>query len=145
MFRIRRVYDERAPRNKEAIIQVQHILRTQFPGIPDTDIAKLPDQLRNPLQYRFTSMLFVADDARGQVKGFALLLHMPDRHFCYLEYIATAQQQMGGGIGGALYERVREEAVALRNHGRFLLREETYHVWAIRVYLHSLRNTSQNS
>lgn len=119
MFRIRRVYDDVAPRNKEAIAQVQQILRTQFPGISEADVAKLPTQLRNPLRYRFNSMLFVADDARGQVKGFALLLHMPDRHFCYLEFIATTQQQMGSGIGSALYERVREEARALQAIGLF--------------------------
>lgn len=33
MFRIRRVYDDITTENKEAITQVQDILRTQIPGL----------------------------------------------------------------------------------------------------------------
>jgi acetoin utilization deacetylase AcuC-like enzyme/GNAT superfamily N-acetyltransferase len=119
MFRIRRIYDHLAPRNKQAMAQVQDILRAQFPGIPETDVAKLPTQLQNPVQYGFRSILFVADNMAGQVNGFALLLHMPDVHFCYLEFIAAAQRRTGGGIGGALYERVRQEAMDLNTVGVF--------------------------
>ena len=110
MFRIRRIYDHIAPRNRGAVAQVQTILQEQFPGVPEADIAKLPAQLQDPLQFRFRSILFVADNAAGQVIGFALLLHAPDLKFCYLEYIATAQERTSRGIGGALYDRVRQVA-----------------------------------
>jgi acetoin utilization deacetylase AcuC-like enzyme/GNAT superfamily N-acetyltransferase len=119
MFRIRRVYDDITPTNKEAITQVQEILRTQFPGLSKRDIAKLPQQLRNPLKYRFHSILFVAEGSRGRVQGFALLLHEPVLKFCYLDYISTAKLRTGGGIGSALYERVREEALSLNTIGLF--------------------------
>jgi hypothetical protein len=46
MFQIRRVHDDVIPRNKETIIQVQEILRTQFSALPEREIAKLPEQLR---------------------------------------------------------------------------------------------------
>lgn len=119
MFRIRCVYDDTTPADKEAIGQVQEILRTQFPGLPKRDIAKLPKQLRNPLKYRFRSILFVAEGSRGRIQGFALLLHEPALKFCYLDYISTTKRRTGGGIGGALYERVREEALYLNTIGLF--------------------------
>ncbi len=117
MFRIRRVYDDVTPGNKEMILQAQNILRTQFPGLSQRDIAKLPKQLRNPLKYRFRSVLFVAEDQKERIKGFALLFHEPVLHFCYLDYISTAERRMGRGIGGALYERIREEAFSLNAVG----------------------------
>jgi len=119
MFRIRRVYDDITPANKEAIAQVQEILRTQFPLLSRRDIAKLPEQLRNPLKYRFRSILFVAEGTKGRIIGFALLFHGPALKFCYLDYISAAERRTGGGIGGALYERVREEALDLNTVGLF--------------------------
>ncbi len=119
MFRIRRVYDDITPANKEAIEQVLTILRTQFPGLSKREVAKLPEQLRNPMKYRFRSILFVAEGARGHINGFALLFHEPALKFCYLDYISAGQHKMGRGIGGALYERVREEALDLNTVGLF--------------------------
>ena len=119
MFRIRRIYDDLLPVNRAAVLQVQEILRAQFPALTEKDIDKLPEQLRNPLKYRFRSILYVAENQRGQIQGFALLLHAPDLHFCYLEYISAAEKMTGRGIGGALYERVREEALALGTIGIF--------------------------
>jgi acetoin utilization deacetylase AcuC-like enzyme len=119
MFRIRRVYDDITPANKDAIQQVLTILRTQFPAVSKRDIAKLPEQLRNPMKYRFRSILFIAEGTKGHVNGFALLFHEPLLQFCYLDYISAGKQKTGGGIGGALYERVREEALDLNTVGLF--------------------------
>jgi acetoin utilization deacetylase AcuC-like enzyme/GNAT superfamily N-acetyltransferase len=120
MFRIRRIYDTVLPVNRQAISQVQKILRDQFPALDKKDIKKLPEQLTNPLKYRFRSILSVAEDNKGEVKGFALLLHAPDLNFCYLEYISAAEKMTGRGIGGALYERVRAEARVLGVLGIFM-------------------------
>jgi len=119
MFRIRRVYDDTTPADKDAIAQVKDILRAQFPGLSKKDVAKLPDELRNPLRYRFRSILFVAEGSKGCMNGFALLFHEPVLKFCYLDYISAAKQKTGGGIGSALYERVREEALYLNTVGLF--------------------------
>ena len=119
MFRIRRIYDDTLPRDHEAIAQVQAILRSQFAGLDEQDIAKFPLQLANPMKYRFKSILFVADGQRGDVKGFALLQHAPDVGYCYLDYISTEAKRPGRGVGGALYDRVREEAAALSEIGLF--------------------------
>jgi acetoin utilization deacetylase AcuC-like enzyme/GNAT superfamily N-acetyltransferase len=113
MLRIRKVADATTAANRAAIEAAQQIMREQFRAMPDEDIAKLPDQLSNPLRHRFVSRLFVAENARDQTLGVALLLYFPDIGFSYLEIISTAKGRMGGGIGAALYERVREEARAL--------------------------------
>ena len=119
MFRIRRIYDDLLPVDRHAIAQVQGILREQFPLLPKDKVNKLPDQLRNPFKYRFRSILFVAEGIKGRVKGFALLQHVPDLRFCYLDFISAATYRTGGGIGGALYQRVREEALSLDALGLF--------------------------
>ncbi|MBN2239223.1 MAG: histone deacetylase family protein [Dehalococcoidales bacterium] len=119
MFRIRRVYDDITPANQDAIAEVVHILKEQFPGLTRREIAKLPEQLRDPLKYQFRAILFVAEGAKGKIDGFALLFHAPSLNFCYLDYLSAAKQMTGGGIGGALYERVREEALDLESVGIF--------------------------
>ncbi len=119
MFRIRRVFDCIRPGNKETINQVQEILRAQFPALPEKEVVSLPGKLHNPLKYSFRSILFIADDEKRQVKGFALLSHEPALKFCFLDYISIAEDLNGRGIGSALYARVREEALLLKTTGIF--------------------------
>ena len=113
MLRIRKVADATTAPNRAAIEAAQKIMREQFSAMPDYDIAKLPEQLSNPLKHHFVSRLFVAENARDQTLGVALLLYAPDIGFSYLEIISTALGRTGRGIGATLYERVREEARAL--------------------------------
>lgn len=119
MIRIRRIFDDLLPVDQRAIAQIQQILREQFPGVRSDEIDALPQKLRNPLKYRFLSLLYVADDSQGNVRGFALVSHEPNLRLWYLDYIATIARGMGGGVGGALYERVREEAAASKAIGVF--------------------------
>jgi len=119
MFRIRRVYDDVTPTNKEAIAEVQKILHEQFPDLSKREIAKLPKQLRNPLKYRFRAILFIAEGPARRIGGFALLFHEPILKFCYMDFLSTARRRTGGGIGSALYERIRTEALNLNTIGLF--------------------------
>mgnify|MGYP001559991099 CR=1 FL=1 len=119
MFRIRRIDESVLPSEKSELAQVQAILREQFPGIEPEDILQLTDELRDPMLYRYRTMVFTATGGHGRVKGFAILLHLPDLHFCYLDYISAARLVVGRGVGGALYARVREESLALGSVGLF--------------------------
>ncbi len=119
MFRIRRIYDDVLQGDKEAINQVQKILKEQFPLVSEETSVKLPEALKDPLKYRFRSILFVAGGVKGTIRGFALLQHAPDLEFCYLDFISAARHTTGGGIGGALYEQVREEARSFKATGLF--------------------------
>jgi len=120
MFRIHKIFDVTTATNRQLLSQVQAMLRVQFYGLSEKDIDKLPSQLANPLKFRFRSILMVAEDGAGNVKGFAMLMHAPDLNFCYLDYICAGRGETGGGIGGALYERAREEAQQLGVTGIFL-------------------------
>ncbi len=119
MFRIRRIYDNALAIDQDAITEVQRILRLQFAGLPEEAGSSLLQKLADPLKYRLRTILFVASDHRGRIKGFALLNHAPDLHFCYLDYISV-DLITSGGIGGALYTRVRDEARRLKSTGIFL-------------------------
>ena len=119
MFRIRRIHDNLLQVNQAAITQVEKILEDQFPLLAKSDVEKIPELLRNPVKQGFRSILYVAEDARQRVQGFALVSHEPDLHFCYLDYISAAKRTTGGGIGGALYEHIREEATVMGVIGIF--------------------------
>jgi len=118
MFRIRRIFDDLLPVDAAAIARCREILERHFPAAPEGEFASLPEKLRNPLRYRFRSMLLVAETP-AEIKGVALMLHAPDEKFCYLDYLATSQGRSGGGVGSALYMRLREQALGLRVVGIF--------------------------
>ena len=119
MFVIRKIYDHVLQVNRGAVRQVQGILRAQFRGVPEAIIDKIPEQLQNPLKFQYQTILFVGEDQKKNVRGFAILLNFPDLLFCYLDFMSAAPQRTGGGIGGALYERLREEALLLGSSGLF--------------------------
>ena len=119
MLRIRRIYDNILPVNKSTLSQVQEILRSQFTAVDEKEVDHIAEKLRNPFKQRFRTILFVAESIKAKVRGFAMLLHEPELHFAYLDWIATASGRAGGGIGGALYDRIRREATALKVAGLF--------------------------
>lgn len=119
MFRIRQIDDPNLPLNKREIEQVRAILKERLPGLPQHELDELPQRLVDPLMHRLRAMLFVADDIRGRLQGFALVSFAPDVKFCLLEYVATIRAMSGGGVGGALYQRVREAARDLGAVGLF--------------------------
>lgn len=107
------------PANRAALARTQDLLSSLFPGLSNEQIEKIPRMLRNPVKYKFRPILYIAEGRSGEVQGFALLLHEPDLRFCYLDYLASDKRLSGRGIGGALYERVREEAEMLDVTGVF--------------------------
>jgi acetoin utilization deacetylase AcuC-like enzyme/GNAT superfamily N-acetyltransferase len=112
MFVIRRIHDDLLSVNQRALSAVQQMLREQFHDLPDEKIVGLPARLSDQAANNFRMVVLVAETARG-VKGCAILMHAPDLHFCYLDFIAAARFETSQGIGGALYERVREECLLL--------------------------------
>jgi GNAT superfamily N-acetyltransferase len=96
---------------------VQRIFSEQFAGAPREDIENLGDRLRHPFHKRFRTVLYVGENARGHVVGFALVLHDPALSFAYLDYLATTKKSPGRGIGAALYEYLREDALGMKARG----------------------------
>jgi hypothetical protein len=119
MFRIRRIFDDVVPANRHALEQVRTILRSQFDLLDRQKIDRIPESLRHPLKYGFRSILYVAEGPKSTVRGLALLDYDADLKFCYLDYLASDRKLVGRGVGGALYARVRSEALALGVVGVF--------------------------
>lgn len=119
MFRIRQITSPSLPVNQREIQQVLRMAGERLPGLPDSETSALPEKLSNPLKYKFRTMLFVADDLRGTVHGFAIVSHAPDVSFCILDLLVSAREASIGGVGGALYSRVREIVRGLNVTGLF--------------------------
>ncbi|MCB9876290.1 MAG: histone deacetylase family protein [Planctomycetes bacterium] len=119
MFRIRQIADPTQPHYRRVLKRVQEILRKQLPGIAPDEIDSLPERLHDPLSSQMRALLYVADDLRGKLHGFALLSHAPDVGFCLLDYLASGPRSGGGGIGGALYQKARAAARELGCVGLF--------------------------
>ena len=119
MFRIRRIHDDARPVDQNAIGQVKAIMKSNFSTLSEEKLDEISIQLKDPLKYRFRTILSVAENRTGNVLGFALVMYAPDLNFCYLDYIATTKNTTSGGIGGALYQKVREEVVNLGCIGLF--------------------------
>lgn len=113
MFRIRCIHDAVLPVNRNAIEQIQQIIREQFSDMADYKVREIPEKLHNPMKFNFRSVLFVCDDRKGRVKGFALFSIEPTLRFGFLDLIALSSTSKGGGVGAALYQRIQEECVSL--------------------------------
>ncbi len=120
MFRIRRIFDDVLPTNRHALDQANDLLRRQFSGLEQYKIDRIPEVLRHPLKYGFRTILYVAEDQRRGLHGLALLDYDAELSFCFLDYLASEPKLSGRGTGGALYERIRGEALSLGVSGIFL-------------------------
>lgn len=119
MIRIRKITNPYLEANIRKIEAVKEILRVQFPAVSERRIGDLDAQFVDPLKHRYQSSLFVAEDIHETVKAFAVMLFMPDLRFCFLDYIASSPASSSSGLGSALYERTREEAISLDAIGLF--------------------------
>lgn len=107
------------PVDKIAIGQVQEILKTRFPDLRKEEIDLIPEHLKNPLKFRFRSTLLVAENRKGVVQGFAMVLYASDLNFCFLDFVASKKDIVVSGIGSSLYQSVREFARELGATGIF--------------------------
>ena len=97
MFRIRRIHDDALPVNCQAIAEVRDIFLEHFAGAPISDMDNLGEKLRNPFMQRFRMVLYVAENSKGRISGFATVLHEPELQFSYLDYLAVSGKTTGRG------------------------------------------------
>ncbi len=120
MFRIRRIHDALTDRNARVIARVQELLRERIYGIQTEFVTGIVDQMHNPVGHKFRTILFAAEDGQSSLQGFALLSHDPSLKFCLLDFLVASSLVPGRGVGGALYQRVREESARLGATGIFM-------------------------
>jgi len=119
MFRIRKLANPYLEVNHRAMEKVRQIIRDQFPDIREEKIREVSEQMIDPLTYKYQTTLLIADDFNETIRGFALLQYMPDLEFCFLDFLAVSPGKTSSGVGGSLYERLREEAESLDAIGIF--------------------------
>jgi len=119
MLRIRKITDPHTGANTTTIGDVITLLKARFPLVGAEELDSLPTKLVDPLKAKFRVELFVAEDAQDRLRGVAVVLHATDLNFVFLDYVAVPAGRSGAGVGGALYQRVRDEAVRLKAIGVF--------------------------
>ena len=119
MIRIRKIINPNLETNFFSLKKVKEIIRKQFPDLSEKKIAAIEHQMIDPVNARYHTTLFVAMNINDSIVGFAILLNLSDLNFCFLDYIATSPGKSSSGFGSALYDRVREEAIALKAFGIF--------------------------
>lgn len=119
MIRVRKISNPFLRENQIAMDKIRDIVASQFPDLAVSKIEEIDHQMADPVKHKYMSSIFVADDMKGNIRGFALMLFMSDVKFCYLDYIAVTPGTHSSGVGGALYERVRDEAESLGSSGLF--------------------------
>lgn len=107
MLRIGRIHDPVSVPERARLAQVQGIFRAAFPAVPE-QADQLPHKFARSHELGYQVVLLTAEDGRGRVLGFALAYHFPDAAAGYLDYIASDPSRSARGIGGALYEALRE-------------------------------------
>jgi len=107
------------PLARNRMAQVQAIFRQSFPDLAD-DAEALPARLQNPVEHGYRAILLVAESAQGRVDAFALLIHFPNIRCAFLDFIASKGEIRGGGMGGALYEGVRELCLEMEVKGLYI-------------------------
>ncbi len=119
MFRIRKITNPYLEANKHAMERVKEIILAQFPDISGKIIEDISLTMVNTVKSKYHTSLVIADDFRGNIRGFAIFLYMSDLKFCYLDFLAVTPDRPTSGVGGSIYEKLREEAASLNAIGIF--------------------------
>jgi len=119
MFRIRKITNPYLDVNIKAMEKVKSIIKEQFSALKEDKINEISEELVNPLKYKYQTFLLIAENLNGSIRGFAKFQYMPDLKFCFLDFLAVTPGKTSSGVGGAIYERLREEAEALNAVGIF--------------------------
>lgn len=118
MFRISRIFDVFSATEKNRIEQVQQLFRRVFTGVPE--YAEQIPELLTASEKGFDFVVLTAEKGRERVAGFALLHYYSDLHYGYLDFIASDPDVRAAGIGGTLYEAVREYVAHKGAKGLFM-------------------------
>ena len=119
MFRIRKIINPNLDGNRQVIQRIKEIITIQFPAHTVKQIEHVSEQMINPVETGYHTSVVIAEDFRGNISGFAILIYMSDLRFCYLYFLAVTPGKPTSGVGDSLYERVQEEAASVSTIGLF--------------------------
>src|SRR3954447_20663791 len=119
MFRISHVLGAHRQHDRRCIAEIQVLFEAAFP-----DLAGDGDYIAKKLSASpargYPSILLAAHGPGDRVLGFALADYFESIGYGYLDFIVTEAERRGRGLGGALYEALREDLIARGAEGLFL-------------------------
>jgi acetoin utilization deacetylase AcuC-like enzyme/GNAT superfamily N-acetyltransferase len=101
------------------VAEVQRIFRGYYGDVYGDYAAGIPELLSRQAELGHRTILLVAEDARGRVRAFALAFHYADLNATLLDFIVVASTARQRGVGGALYEALREYLGRLGSGGLY--------------------------
>lgn len=119
MIRFRRIFDLTAEFDQRQFEQAGAMFRSAFPS-EGAAIDRIEKMMRDRARLTFEPILLIAEDARRRPTGFCFTFYFARERYAYLQYIASDPGRSSRGIGGALYEALRELLVAKHARGLFL-------------------------
>jgi acetoin utilization deacetylase AcuC-like enzyme len=119
MFRIRKITNPYIEGNRQTIGRISSIIRQQFSGLKENYLENISTYMVNPSKTISYTFILVADDFRGNIRGFGIFMYMSDLKICFLDLLSVNPGRPTSGVGGAIYEKLREEAASLNSIGIF--------------------------
>ncbi|HEU4584189.1 MAG TPA: histone deacetylase family protein [Gemmatimonadaceae bacterium] len=117
MIRFVHLYD--ADHEPRRLAEVQRIFRSYFGAAYGDYADKIPDLLRRQAELGHRTILITAEKVMGKMLAFALAFHYPDLNATLLDFIVVDPTVRQRGIGGALYEALREYVSRLGSSGLY--------------------------
>ena len=119
MIRFRRLFDLSNEREKQKFEEIRGLFVAAFPAETEA-IDRIRATMSQPLARAFEPVLIVAENQRQRVVGLSFVFYFAELRYGYLQYIASDPGQSGRGVGGALYDAMREVLVGKGARGLFL-------------------------
>src|SRR4051794_34570419 len=118
MFRISHVLGVHREHDRRCVAETQALLDAAFPDVglgPDYIARKLAEQTTRG----YPTILLAAHGPGDRIMGFALAHYFDAIGFAYLDFIVAQAERRGRGLGGALYEALREDLIDRGANGLF--------------------------
>ena len=119
MFRISHVIGIHREYDRRCLKEIQGLFAKAFPDLAE-DEDYIPRKLNDQSARGYPCILLVAHGEGESVMGFALADFFESIGYAYLDFIVTKAESRGRGLGGALYEALREDVVDRGAMGLFL-------------------------
>ena len=107
MIRFRRIFDFESDLDRRQLAEIRDLFQEQFPHEAGA-IDRIERVLKKRTKLDFEPLLLVAEDQSHRVTGMTFTYYFSAVRFGYLQYIASHPGRSSRGIGGALYEALRE-------------------------------------
>lgn len=118
MFRISHVLGAISEFDRRNITEIQAMFEAAFPGV-DEGQDYIARKVGEQTARGYPTILLAAHGPGDRVMGFALADFFDSIGFAYLDFIVAQAERRGRGLGGALYEALREDLVARGANGLF--------------------------